>query len=566
MKLRDHLLILACSLLLTGATTSCLNLFDDRLLEQTPEQDLDFDKIFSDYEQFRKFADYAYSYMPCHLGRMWNSLNCALSDEAEGLGINQCSSVFNNGAWSGATVALNGTVESNVAFELGELWKKLYLGIRQVNLSLDQMDRVSNYPSEEVKRRIRGEMYFLRAFLYFELVKRWGGVPLFDKAVDINSDELDKPRASYDDCVRFIVTDCDAAAALLAPIAAIENGRATQGAALALKSRTLLYAARKLNNPGESVEKWQAAAEAAKAVIDLQRYSLHASYSGLFFEPVCDEIIMNRPRPAMNFEQGHTDNSNFLVRFIVPQGYNGWMGTAVTQNLVDMFEDRLGYPITDPRTVYNAASPYENRDPRFHAAILYNNRYWYDRNMEFYQNGRDYGETYTNPFGYCIAKFWKESHQRYKGTTTYLNYIVFRYAEILLNFAEAQNEVGGPESSYGGLSVREALTTLRARVGQPPVIVDLSSTRETMRERINNERAVELCFEEHRWYDVISRHEGVKYFNAPIYAMRIKKESVGFSYEVYRYEDRIFKEHMHRYPLPNEEIYKSKYLIQNEGW
>lgn len=548
-------------LFLLALSPSCVDIFNADMLEQTPEQDLDFDKIFSDYEQFRKYADYAYSYMPTHLGRLWNSLNCALSDEAEGLGVNQCSTVFNNGSWSGATIALDGSTSSPVAYELGELWKKLYAGIRQVNVALDNMDKVSNYPSEEVKTRIRGELYFIRAYLYFELIKRWGGVPIFDKAVDLKNDELDLPRSSYDDCVNFITIDCDEAARLLGPITDIENGRATEGAALALKSRTLLYAARPLNNPENSTEKWQAASDAAEAVINLHKYSLYPDYVNMFFEPVCSEIIMNRPRPAMTFEQGHTDNSNFLVRFIVPQGYNGWMGTAVTQNFVDMYEDNRGYPITDSRSGYNPQDPYKNRDPRFHMTILYNDRFWYDRNMEFYVNGRDWGETHNNPFSYCIAKFWKESHQRYKGTRQYLNYIVFRYAEILLNYAEAQNELHGPNDA-----VRNATREVRDRVGQVPIPEDISSTKEAMRERIKNERAIEFCFEEQRWYDVISWKEGEKYFNNTIKAMRITKTGSGYNYEVYDYEKRVFKPHMHRYPIPNEEIYKSQYLKQNPDW
>lgn len=555
------IILFAVILLLGFLPVSCVDIFNEELLEQKPEQDLDFDKVFTDYEQYRKFADYAYSYMPAHLGRMWNSLNCAISDEAEGLGVNQSSTVFNNGSWSGATIALDGTPASNAAFELGDMWRRLYAGIRQANMALDYIDKVQNFPSEVVKQQYKGEMLFVRSFLYFELIKRWGGVPIFDKAVELNTDELDLPRSTYDECVDFIVEGCDAAAALLAPINGIENGRATQGAALALKSRTLLYAARPLNNPENDIEKWKKAADAAKAVIDLNRYSLYSDYVNLFFEPVTSEIILNRPRPAINFEQGHTDNSNFLVRFIVPQGYNGWMGTAVTQNFVDLYEDNQGYPIAHPRSNYNPADPYINRDPRFHMTILYNNRFWYDRNMEFQVNGRDWGETYNNPFSYGIAKFWKESHQRYKGTRQYLNYILFRYAEILLNYAEARNEVHGPDAE-----VRTALTELRARVGQVPVPEEISDTREKMRERIKNERAIEFSFEEHRWYDVISWKEGVKYFNAPITAMRITRSGSTYTYQVYEYENRVFRDYMHRYPIPYQEIYKSQHLEQNPGW
>lgn len=148
-----------------------------------------------------------------------------------------------------------------------------------------------------------------------------------------------------------------------------------------------------------------------------------------------------------------------------------------------------------------------------------------------------------------------------------MNYIFFRYGEILLNFAEAQNEVGGPESSLEGLSVREVLTELRARVGQVPIPEDISDSRESMRERIYNERAVELCFEEHRWYDVLSWHKGVEYFNKDIYGIRAVKNADGsFTYSREKYESATFKEHMHLYPIPNNEVYKSAVLEQNPGW
>ena len=148
-----------------------------------------------------------------------------------------------------------------------------------------------------------------------------------------------------------------------------------------------------------------------------------------------------------------------------------------------------------------------------------------------------------------------------------MNYIFFRYAEILLNFAEAQNEVGGPESSLEGLSVRGVLTELRGRVGQVPVPTDISDTKEKMRERIYNERGVELCFEEHRWYDVLSWHKGVEYFNKDIYGIRVVKNTDGtFTYSREKYETPTFKEHMHLYPIPNNEVYKSAVLEQNPGW
>lgn len=551
---------------------SCTDLFDSSQLEQAPEQDLDFEKVFSDHQQFRQYLDYTYNFMPGHLGRMWNSMVCELSDEAEGLGLNTCSPVFNNGAWSGDNLT-SGSPAGNANAELGLMWVNLYKGIRQANMAIKNIDLVKNFPSQKLRERSLGEAHFIRAFLYFELVKRWGGVPLFAKPLELGIDELDIPRSSYDECIDFIVADCNRANELL-DLANDEGdtGRATKGAALALKSRTLLYAARPLNNPTQDIEKWKAAASAAADVINLNLYSLDSDYVNMFFRPnLGSEIIMNRPRPKINFEQGHLDNGNFLVRFIAPQGYLGWMGTSVTQNFVNLYEDSNGFPITDASSNYSPSNPYANRDPRLKMTVLYNNRFWYNRNTEFNVGGLDYGSTAINPMGYSIAKFWPEAHQRYKGTSTYLNYIFFRYAEVLLNYAEATNEAYGPDGTSPGasLSARAATTQLRQRVNQVPIPFQISSSKEGMRERIRNERAIELCFEEHRWYDVISWKKGTEIFGEqnPILGMRITKKTNGsFNYEPFVYEKRVFKEHMHHYPIPNSEIFKSKVLKQNPGW
>lgn len=548
----------------------CTDVFDESQLEQAPQQELDFEKVFTDYQQFRQYLDYTYQYMPGHLGRLWNSMVAELSDEAEGLGINVCSPVFNNGAWSGADLPW-GPPTANAKRELGYLWQELFKGIRQANMIIANIDMVENFPSGEIHDRSLGEAYFLRAFLYFELIKRWGGVPLFDKPLELGVDDLDIPRSSYEECVEFIVEDCERASGLLPLVHPTEEtGRATKGAALALKSRTLLYAARPLNNPENDIEKWEKAAEAAWDVIDLGQYSLDPDYVNMFFRPdLGSEIIMNRPRPKMNFEQGHTDNSNILVRFIVPQGYLGWMGTAVTHSFVNLYESANGYPVTMAESNYDPQDPYSNRDPRLKMTVLYNDRFWYNRKTEFFVGGKDYGTTLVNPVGYSIAKFWPESHQRYKGTSTYLNYIFFRYGEILLNYAEAANEAYGPDGSYpgSGLTARDATTQLRQRVGHVPIPLDISGSIEEMRERIRNERAIELSFEEQRWYDVISWKQGQKYFDGDIYGMKITKNDDGsFTYEPYVYETRVFNEHMHRYPIPNQEIYKSEVLEQNPGW
>ena len=551
--------------------SSCTGLFGEGQLDMAPVEDINEDKIFSDYAMFRQYADQTYSYMPGHLGRLWNSLVSSMGDESRNKG--GCTAIFNNGAWDGTQMeSSNKMFDANN--EISTMWQNMYIGIRKTNKIIENIDRIPNFPSQEIRDRCLGEAYFLRAFFYFELIKRWGGVPIIDHTLTLNKDNLDLPRDTYEKCVEFIVNDCNTAANGLLPLkyADADNGRASVGAAKALKSRVLLYAARPLHNPSNDITKWEKAAKAAKDVIDLKLYTLYPDYVNMFFQPVCSEIIMNRPRIKMNFEQGHTNGSTFWTRFIATQGYDGWAGEWVTQNMVDMFEDSKGYPITNSK-IYKDEDPYANRDPRLDMCVLRNDRFWYNRKLEFWvsangkETGRDKGTTHINVLGYAIAKFWPEAHQRYKGTSTYMNYIFFRYAEILLNFAEAQNEVGGPESSLEGLSVRDVLTELRGRVGQVPVPTDISDTKEKMRERIYNERSVELCFEEHRWYDVLSWHKGVEYFNKDIYGTRVVKNTDGtFTYSREKYETPTFKEHMHLYPIPNNEVYKSAVLEQNPGW
>ena len=514
--------------------SSCTGLFGEGQLDMAPVEDINEDKIFSDYAMFRQYADQTYSYMPGHLGRLWNSLVSSMGDESRNKG--GCTAIFNNGAWDGTQMeSSNKMFDANN--EISTMWQNMYIGIRKTNKIIEN-------------------------------------VPIIDNTLTLNKDNLDLPRDTYEKCVEFIVNDCNTAANGLLPLkyADADNGRASVGAAKALKSRVLLYAARPLHNPSNDITKWEKAAKAAKDVIDLKLYTLYPDYVNMFFQPVCSEIIMNRPRIKMNFEQGHTNGSTFWTRFIATQGYDGWAGEWVTQNMVDMFEDSKGYPITNSK-IYKDEDPYANRDPRLDMCVLRNDRFWYNRKLEFWvsangkETGRDKGTTHINVLGYAIAKFWPEAHQRYKGTSTYMNYIFFRYAEILLNFAEAQNEVGGPESSLEGLSVRDVLTELRGRVGQVPVPTDISDTKEKMRERIYNERSVELCFEEHRWYDVLSWHKGVEYFNKDIYGIRVVKNTDGtFTYSREKYETPTFKEHMHLYPIPNNEVYKSAVLEQNPGW
>lgn len=531
-------------------------------LDLAPGQDLSEDDVFREYANFRRYSDYNYSYSEFFAfhGRLWNTLPATMSDEC----VNASGSTkpMNQGSW----------INSNTDWpnETDRMWTRMYAGIRRVNMVLERIDEVPNFPSQEIKNRTIGESHFLRAMFYFELIKRYGSVPLVDRTLS-GEEDLDLPRAPYDECIAFVVSDCDLAASLLSPTYPdADQGRATRGAALALKSRMLLYAASPLNNPTNDVAKWQSAASAAKAVIDLNLYGLYPDAHSLFFQSTSEEVIWHRPRTAINFDQGLGSGQNgFWVRFIATEGYQGWNGTSVTTNFVDLHETANGYPIGDSRGNYDATEPYEDRDPRLKINVLTNDVPWLGRNTEFYTGGRDLGSANRNLTGQGIRKFWPTNMVRYSGNTTFLNYIVFRYAEVLLNYAEAMNEAYGPDNNNGyPLTARQAADLVRARVNHAPIPQDISATTETMRTRLQNERAVELAFEEHRFYDLLRWNSGVEYLNGPIYGTRITRLSANqFTYERFTVETRVFQPHMHRYPLPLSEIYKSNGILeQNQGW
>lgn len=530
---------------------------NDKFLDLAPGQDLSEDDVFKEYNNFRKYSDYNYQYQQhfAFIGRMWNVLQATMSDEASSSAASNSTSAMRAGNWF--------QNNNNWRAETDNMYSNMYQGIRRTNMVIARIDEVANFPSDAVKNQMLGENYFLRAQFYFELVKRYGGVPLVLRPLS-GEENLDLPRNTYEECVNAIVADCDKAASLLPQVYPdSENGRATLGAALALKSRMLLYAASPLNNPTKDVAKWQAAANAAKAVMDLNLYSLYPDLHELFFQPTCSEVILNKPRPKMRFDQGIT--SGIWVRFIATSGYNAWNTTSINQNFIDLHESANGYPIADARGNYNPNDPYANRDPRLKINYLVNNETWQGRKTEFYVGGKDESNAGKdkNLTGYSLRKFWPQNFLRNTTATTYLNYIMFRYAEILLNYAEALNEVEGPTAA-----VRAAVNQVRARAGQVPIPTDISDTKDAMRLRIQNERSVELAFEEHRFYDLLRWEKGVEALNGPMYGMRIVKNANNtFSYSKIVVETRVFYDYMHRYPLPMAEIFKSKGVLkQNPGW
>jgi len=526
-------------------------------LERTPGVSLPEENVFANPVLAVQFADNAYKFLIDDYARFdsHRGSSSQASDEAVSGTSNGSVRYFNQGLFhdhSERVASLN---------DIRDVWAREYEGIRVVNLMLSKMSVVP-WTAVQSPVRIEGEMHFLRAFFYFELIKRFGGVPLIDR-VYRTDENIDLPRNSYQECVDFITKDLDAAAAQLpASYANSDYGRATLGAVKALHSRVLLYAASKLNNEANELTKWAAAAKAAKEVMDLGAYSLQATYEDLLNVPESPEYIMIKIRGP----RGAAENK--IVDFSQSPGSNSISGSMnPTQNHVDLYEMKNGLPISDPASGYNAQNPYINRDPRLAANVLFNDQPWQGRRLQMWDGGRDYSSTnviYTATRYYC-RKYWPEPYIRGQSGTALLNFVFFRYAEVLLNYAEAQNEAEGPALAYPVINQIRA----RASVAMPPLPAGL--TQEQMRARIRNERAVELAFEDHRWYDIMRWKAGPAIVAQPIYGMNVLRNANGsFVYSKILLPaafQKVFLEHMHRYPVPRQEIFKSAgILLQNPGW
>ncbi|MGN6601277.1 MAG: RagB/SusD family nutrient uptake outer membrane protein [Ginsengibacter sp.] len=421
-------------------------------------------------------------------------------------------------------------------------WAIVYKYVRACNIFFSKIDGVT-FDDPSQKDRLKGEVHFLRGYLYFDLVEMYGGVPIITKAYGL-SDTFNVARNSYADCITFISNECDSAASLL-PLTATDLGRATKGAALALKARTLLYAASDFANSdgswagsypdkeligytgGDRTARWQAAKDAAKAVMDLGIYSLYGdpnpataeeattNYANIFLLPQTSEDIFARYFSTKVDENWDGYNPGLYNQ---PNGYHCWGSNTPTSQMVDSYEmnDGSNFDWNNPT---EAADPYANRDPRFYASILYEGAQWRQRPSDIAPSDpagiiqvgtwqkwdgsqmvtvpgldtrqspfENWNGTYT---GYYMRKFMdpKVDAQNFKQTAPWR---FIRYTEILLDYAEACLGLGEEDEA------KTYINMVRARSKMPPI----TETGAALVERYRNERKIELAFEDQRYFDI----------------------------------------------------------------
>ena len=442
-------------------------------------------------------------------------------------------------------------------------WYPGYEAIRNINLFLAHIDVVPVDPL--LKQYWKAEARFIRAMNYFELIKRYGGVPLVGDQLFPQEARPDIARSSYAECVAYIVKELDAIQDSLRPdpVADVEIGRITKGADLALKSRVLLYAASPLNNPEHESAKWQAASDAAYAVIAYNKFTLSDDFNTLFVDRTNPEVILAYQRGITS----DLERDNAPVGYGEPNQSNGYV--SPTQELVDAFPMINGRSIEDHASGYDEQHPYDNRDPRFYATVFYNGAPWLGRNVQTFEGGLDKPNTIQRQTrtGYYMRKFLVDYSDKDAYGNSDHNFIIFRYGGILLNYAEAENELGHVDVAYAQLIALRKRAGIEAGddglYGLQPAMDQVA-----MRKAIHHERRIEMAFEEQRFWDERRWKTAETDFNRTLHGIRITRATdETFTYERTSVQEIVFKApQMYRYPIPYNEVASNPSMEQNEAW
>ncbi|MFD2556622.1 RagB/SusD family nutrient uptake outer membrane protein [Sphingobacterium tabacisoli] len=604
-----------------------------KFLDVVPAELVTEDKIWTDINSANTVLAHLYTRLPNELHENGNTISetSPASDESyHHWYAGSPSEKYNLGAWNAADNPF------------GE-WESRYQDIRKANIFLEKIESVPIPPDQSQQYTARiphyiAEARFLRAIYHFELFKRYGAIPIITQSIEYSDKSTwNVARNSVEEVVDFIVSECeDIAPKLLLKHPDGDLGRINRGAALALSAKTLLYAASPLfngnamyanvkNKDGKLLfpqsydrEKWKRAADAAKKVLDLD-YKLYKpltndpinGYAKLFYSRDWEEVILPYNLP----------NTKFIEQNHLPYGgsFLGWSKFSPTQELIDSYETKTGYPINHPNSGYkedgtvsewiwaidgttnwvwmtDMSNMYKDRDPRFYASIGFHNSFWVQsRNtraikLAWWGNGKAYGSNgwpmqgggTTSITGYTIKKWCDPTvdiQNWYTSPDAKRNYPIFRLAEFYLAYAEALNEYhDGPNAD-----AFSAINAVRKRVDMPdlPVIPE-DNIKDGFRKRVQNEKRVEFAFEGHRFWDVRRWMLGTQYFNGSVHGLNarptaselsatgldVNGEEAGAAvfYKRVAFQKRVFLDRHYLMPIPISEMDKNIELVQNFGW
>jgi len=625
MKMNNSMgkILFAMALLLT----SC-----EKYLERTPASEITDESIFKTYYSFQGFVDDAYFYMTPYTNIHSRSID--MGDDVYGNSEDLLAACAiprgdYNWVWTHPMAGIFLSTPNSPKWPQPGFWDGGWLGIYNMNLGIKNFDLLVSATDEE-KNLLLGQMYFLRAWFHFEIARAWGGIPYIDQHLN-PSDNMKFPRLSMEETFLKIAADFDRAAKLLpwdwdetaqGHAAPGKNwGRVTKGVALSMKARTYLYAASPwiegLKNGTENkynLAFCDSAASAALAVINSNRYQLvpwdqyHYNFArndnGGFSMISTKEIIFTQIIDPTTISNGQKEiqieGATHLPKRTVGLASATGVVISPTLNFVNLYETANGLAIGDDPT-YNPANPWVKRDPRFLKTILVDGVKWSNKAtpmvIQLYTEGGTGGgagldmapNSGGSISGFLIRKYTcfgvngdDKNYNTYRMQVPWI-----RLPEMYLTYAEAVNEMGGPQATLSGssLTALEAVNIVRRRVklpvaenitlpfelqaygavSLPDVNAKYTGSKETFRGRIRNERSVELAFEGHRWYDIRRWYVAHKPEYAQALGLAFSKTHTSF--RSFLIKDRVFQNPKH-YLLPfrQSDTYLYQEFKQNPGW
>lgn len=628
MKALEKIIIIFLTGILIISFISC-----EDYLDKTPSSDLTEEQVFGNYKNFQGFVDIFYGDNLIQYAS--HALTSSL-DLGDDVGCNKNFPVTYNipygnywWIWSNYHQNIFNQHDESIAPDVRTgFWTGGWYNIRRANLGLKNFNLLIEATDEE-RNLIKGQLYFFRAWNHFEIARNWGGIPYVDTYLEPN-DNMKFPRLSFHETLMKIAQDLDSAAALL-PVdwnlteqgqQALNAmvGRATKGAAIATKSRVYLFAGSPLagkmrfNNPVYDNDMLIESAKASWEIIQLAQQGVYelvpwSEYKENFASNKTGsntiwtkELIWTRLKNGTGANQIH----NGMGRIHNSQRFGGnGVVTSATLNMVELYETATGYAIKDaPAGDFNPLNPWANRDPRLLTTILVDGVKWVEAEnnaqayIQLYSSGgtsatgagldMDPGTTSGSITGFLIRKYipYGVNSKDQKWSQYRFQVPFIRLAEMYLNYAEAVNEVYGPNTQppFASMTAVEAVNTVRRRVklplaedikkpvelftygdvSLPDVRSEYTTSKETFRERIRNERSVELAYEGHRWFDLRRWYLS----HLPEYKIRYKcifdKDHTFFRKEVLF--EGIFEEKHYWLPFKRNHVNQYEEFYQNPGW
>lgn len=596
--------------------TSCL----EDYLDKAPESGLNEDEVFSKYDNFKQYFYGVYDGRKYYSGN-WRDYNIKTAFPL------YFSFWDQKYSWEGMTDAADqGRYMEGHTFKSGQvsafvnkftydgnrrpILESMFRSIRKCNMTLEKIDMLQD-ATEEDKNDLIAQAHFVRAFCHFELMRIWGPMPYIRKVLG-PEDQWDIPRLSKYETLKQVALDMDTAAIFFEKAGRMrrdpgpgqighlndpEQARPNGVAAKAYKARALLYAASPLNNDkGQSA--WEEAAKANWEAIKIAEQHGYALLSAADYKKnYVGTLYTNEQLWAWDAGNlsWNTGNLAGICCGIIGNSVSSWSGVCPSQNFVDKFETKWGDPLNteaDRQAAaeaghYNEQDPYKDRDPRFYIDILYNQakvpgfgtaHIWYEVKDGVISYGelldpKYLGRTYT---GYMIRKIWGEASNKNRTSVRYTDPLM-RLTELYLNYAEAANEAYGPNSPAPGASMSavDAINLVRSRIGMVNIQPQFIANKEIFRERIKNERNVELAYEGHYYHDIRRWKDAPKAYAGPITGVQIEKVPksaeypTGFKYTRYELEalrQSAWKEAMYYLPFNQEDNFKMKNFVPNEVW